>query len=309
MVVESKPILKSVLKIAAIGDIHEQWEAADALALEHLGIDLVLFVGDFGNEAVEIVEAIAQISLPKAAILGNHDAWYTASDWGRKKAPYDHHEEDRVQKQLDLLGKAHVGYGKLDFPEFNLSIVGGRPFSWGGTEWKNKDFYQDRYNIQNFPQSTNRIIEAAKSATCDHLIFLAHNGPVGLGEEAESPCGRDWQPLGGDFGDPDLGLAIAATQNLGKSIPLVTFGHMHHRLRHTQKIQRQAIATNPQGTIYFNCASVPRIIQTATQRLRNFCVVTLEDYQVTEVALVWLGTDFQQVSQHIFYSAIDHLDS
>lgn len=298
MVVTSKP----VIKIAAIGDIHEQWEAADALALQHLEVDLLLFVGDFGNEAVEVVKAIAEIPLPKAAILGNHDAWYTASDWGRKKAPYDHSQEDRVQEQLDLLGTAHVGYDKLDLPEFNLSIVGGRPFSWGGTEWKNREFYQDRYEIQNFQQSTARIISAAKSATCDHLIFLAHNGPVGLGEEPESPCGRDWQPLGGDFGDPDLGLAIATIQNLGKSIPLVTFGHMHHRLRHTQKIQRQAIATNPQGTIYLNCASVPRIIQTATQRLRNFCLVTLEAYQVTDISLVWLGDDFQVVSTNIFYS-------
>ncbi len=291
----------STIKIAAIGDIHEQWEAADALALQQLGVDLVLFVGDFGNEAVEIVKAIAEIPLPKAVILGNHDAWYTASDWGRKKAPYDQSQEDRVQEQLDLLGIAHVGYGKLDFPEFNLSIVGGRPFSWGGAEWKNRDFYEDLYGIQNFSQSTAQIINSVKDTTCEHLIFLAHNGPVGLGEEPESPCGRDWQPLGGDFGDPDLGLAIAAAQNLGKSIPLVTFGHMHHRLRHTQKIQRQAIATNPQGTIYLNCASVPRIIQTATNRLRNFCLVTLEAYKVTEVVLVWLEDNFQVVSSNTFY--------
>lgn len=293
----------SVIKIAAIGDIHEQWEAADALALQHLGVDLLLFVGDFGNEAVEIVKAIAEIPLPKAVILGNHDAWYTASDWGRKKAPYDQSQEDRVQEQLDLLGVNHVGYGKLDLPEFNLSIVGGRPFSWGGTEWKNRDFYEDLYGIQNFSQSTAQIVSSVKDATCEHLIFLAHNGPVGLGEEPESPCGRDWQPLGGDFGDPDLGLAIAAAQNLGKSIPLVTFGHMHHRLRHTQKIQRQAIATNPQGTIYLNCASVPRIIQTATNRLRSFCIVTLEAYQVTEVVLVWLEDNFQVVSTNVLYSS------
>ncbi len=301
MVVKSGPVIKPILKIAAIGDIHEQWEAADALALQHLGVDLLLFVGDFGNEAVEVVRAIAGIPLPKAVILGNHDAWYTASDWGRKKAPYDQSQEDRVQEQLDLLGVTHVGYGKLDFPEFNLSIVGGRPFSWGGTEWKNRDFYEDRYGIQNFSQSTAQIINAVKDAACEHLIFLGHNGPVGLGEEPESPCGRDWQPLGGDFGDPDLGLAIATAQNLGKSIPLVTFGHMHHRLRHNQKIQRQAIATNPQGTIYLNCASVPRIIQTATNRLRNFCLVTLEAYRVTEVVLVWLEDNFQVVSTNILY--------
>lgn len=47
------------LKIAVVGDIHDQWEVEDGNALKHLGVDLVLFVGDFGNESVEVVRAIA----------------------------------------------------------------------------------------------------------------------------------------------------------------------------------------------------------------------------------------------------------
>ncbi|HBE31491.1 MAG TPA: TIGR04168 family protein, partial [Cyanobacteria bacterium UBA11368] len=43
---------KQVIKIAVVGDVHDQWEEQDAGALEHLGVDLVLFVGDFGNESV-----------------------------------------------------------------------------------------------------------------------------------------------------------------------------------------------------------------------------------------------------------------
>ena len=35
----------------------------------------VLFAGDFGEEAVEIVEDVAELPHPKAVILGNHDAW------------------------------------------------------------------------------------------------------------------------------------------------------------------------------------------------------------------------------------------
>ena len=30
---------------------------------------------DFGNEAVDVVEQVAQVEGPKAIILGNHDAW------------------------------------------------------------------------------------------------------------------------------------------------------------------------------------------------------------------------------------------
>ncbi len=107
-----------VIKIAVVGDIHDQWEADDGIALQQLNVDLVLFVGDFGNESVEVVRAIAALDIPKAAIFGNHDAWYTATDWGRKKCPYDHKKEDWVQQQIDLLGDTHVGYGKLDFPAY-----------------------------------------------------------------------------------------------------------------------------------------------------------------------------------------------
>jgi len=88
-------------KIAVIGDVHDQWEIEDNLALEALQVDLALFVGDFGNESLEIVGRIASLSLPKAVILGNHDAWYSATPWGRKQCPYDRDKEDRVTAQLE----------------------------------------------------------------------------------------------------------------------------------------------------------------------------------------------------------------
>ena len=36
---------------------------------DHLG------AGDFGEEAISLVKQIAQVTVPKAVILGNHDAW------------------------------------------------------------------------------------------------------------------------------------------------------------------------------------------------------------------------------------------
>ena len=120
------------------------------LRSHHLGIDLVLFVGDFGNEAVSVVRAIAQVNLPKAVIFGNHDAWYSATDWGRKKCPYDRQVEDRLQQQLDLMAGVHVGYGKLDFPAWGFTVVGARPFSWGGSTWKNEEFYEAQFGVKEF---------------------------------------------------------------------------------------------------------------------------------------------------------------
>lgn len=287
------PSLDQTCRIAVVGDVHDQWGEEDAIALRHLAIDLVLFVGDFGNEVVDLVRQIAALDLPKAVILGNHDAWYTATEWGRQKCPYDRTQEDRVQQQLDLLGVTHVGYDKLDFPEFGLTVVGGRPFSWGGPEWKYPDFYANRYGITDMATSTQRIMQAVDAATHDTLLFIGHCGPTGLGDAPEDPCGRDWKPLGGDFGDPDLAAAIRYAQQQNKAVPLVTFGHMHHHLRHRKDQLRRRLHQDPYGTLHLNAACVPRVIQTKTGSQRCFSVVTLQQGQITQAHQVWIDQDFK----------------
>ncbi|MBV9386221.1 MAG: TIGR04168 family protein [Chroococcidiopsidaceae cyanobacterium CP_BM_ER_R8_30] len=289
------------IKIAVVGDVHDQWEADDGIALEQLDIDLVLFVGDFGNESVDVVRTIAALDIPKAAVFGNHDAWYSATEWGRKQCPYNREQEDWVQQQIDLLGETHVGYGKLDFPKLKLTVVGSRPFTWGGEVWKNADFYQERFGVKNFAESTDRMVAAAKSAAYKTVIFLGHNGPVGLGDRPEDPCGKDWQPIGGDYGDPDFSEAIAQTRAVGKTIPLVTFGHMHHKLRHTSKHLRTPIYASQEGTVYLNAASVPRIVQTGSDHRRNFSIVSLQAGGVSQISLVWVGKDFTVASEQILY--------
>ncbi|WP_017715947.1 TIGR04168 family protein [Kamptonema formosum] len=289
------------IKIAVIGDVHDQWEEADRQSLKHLGVELVLFVGDFGNESLPVVRAIAGLDIPKAAILGNHDAWHTATDWGRSQCPYDRHQEDRVREQLNVLGEAHVGYGKLDFPELGLTVVGSRPFTWGGSEWKYSDFYRERFGVGSFEASAARIMAAVRQAGSETVIFLGHNGPTGLGDLPEDPCGKDWNPIGGDFGDPDFEEAIVQTRALGKQIPLVAFGHMHHRLRHTQKRLRRCVHVSSEGTVYLNAASVPRIVQTPTDRRRNFSIVSLCAGAVEQISLVWVNQDFRVASEQILY--------
>ncbi|MFB6275411.1 MAG: TIGR04168 family protein [Halothece sp.] len=292
--------------IAVVGDVHDQWERADNDSLEALGVDLALFVGDFGNEAVPVVQQVANLRLPKAVILGNHDAHYSASKRGRKRCPYDPTQEDRVAQQLNLLGESHVGYNKQDFSRLHLSVVGSRPFSWGGSKWRNRAFYQQRYGIDGFEASTKRIMEAVKTTAYPTAIFLAHNGPKGLGGNPHDSCGRDWHPAGGDYGDPDLASAIAQTRQLGKTIPLVTFGHMHHRLRYTNRYQRTAVVKDEQGTVYLNAACVPRIIKTPQgKRVRKFFLVSLRDGFVAQIRLVWVAQDVSIVQEQIFDSQVE----
>lgn len=289
--------------IAAIGDIHDQWSDHDNEALAALNVDLALFVGDFGNEAVPIVGTIAASTVPKAVMLGNHDAWYSASPWGQKRCPYDRDREDRVQQQLDLLGPDHVGYGHKDLSRLGLSVVGGRPFSWGGDAWKNEQFYRDRYGVHSFDESGERIKTATAAATYDHLIFLAHNGPFGLGREPEDPCGRDWQPRGGDFGDPDLTAAIEFARDRDRRVSLVVFGHMHHRLRHRSDRLRRIVTQDAAGTLYLNAACVPRLQTLDGTPAHHFMLVHYCGNTIDAIEQVWVDRHGHRLDATSLYRA------
>ena len=63
------------MRLAVIGDVHGQWHAADVVALQRLGAHCALFVGDYGEEDLALVQSIAEIQHVKAMLLGNHDAW------------------------------------------------------------------------------------------------------------------------------------------------------------------------------------------------------------------------------------------
>ena len=297
------PVQQSAIKIAVIGDIHDLWELEDNAALKHLDVDLALFVGDYGNEAVEVVRRIAAVDLPKAAVMGNHDAYYSASNKGIKKCPYDREKEDWVQLQMDLLGEAHIGFGKREFPQFGLTVVGGRPFSWGGSKWRYRKFYRDRFNVKSFDESLDLILAAADEAEHNTVIFVGHAGPYGLGDRPEDICGKDWgKRIGGDYGDPDFAEAIALTQAAGRHVPLVAFGHMHHKLKNTARRLRKRIAVGVTGTVYFNAANVPRIEKTETGSQRSFSLVTLTQGTVEAIVQVWLNSAFEEISEEILYT-------
>ncbi|MEM6451079.1 MAG: TIGR04168 family protein [Cyanobacteria bacterium P01_D01_bin.105] len=298
-----RPDIQAIVKIAVIGDIHDLWELEDNAALKHLNVDLALFLGDYGNEAVDVARRIAAVDVPKAAVMGNHDAYYSASNKGIKKCPYDRDKEDWVQLQIDLLGEAHVGFGKKEFPQLGLTIVGARPFSWGGSKWRYKKFYRERFDIRSFDDSLDLILAAADEAEHNTIIFMGHVGPYGLGAQPDDPCGKDWGKYssGGDYGDPDFAEAIALTQQAGKHIPLVTFGHMHHKIKNTNQL-RKRVAVGSTGTLYFNAANVPRIETTQQGNRRSFSVVTLNHGNVEAIDLIWLDANFQTISTEVLYA-------
>eukprot|EP00741_Cyanophora_paradoxa_P019952 tig00021179_g19257.t1 len=262
--------------LAVIGDVHEQWGPADVDVLRALRPDLTLFVGDFAEENEALIREIASYDLPKCVVLGNHDAQYSMDNWGKNKyierfGGEDGHDDDRFGRILESLGEDHVGFGVRDFPELDISVVGGRPCSWGGAFPAHCAPFFERYfgGVPTAEASSLKIFEAAKRARCRNLVFLSHNGPYGLGDRPSDPVGRDWgNTPGGDQGDPDLAEAMrwtreelekAAEGDTGapRTVLLSAFGHMHRLLQNKQGMRRM-VHRDEHGVVHVNAAHVPR---------------------------------------------------
>jgi uncharacterized protein (TIGR04168 family) len=238
-----------VATLTVVGDVHRWWRSADATFLERSHPDLALFVGDLGDEDVEIVRRIVELPVPKAVILGNHDAWQS---FGRKAATA------KLQESLALLADDHIAYAVREVPRAGISVIGARPFSWGGQSLRSPELYDEIYGIHTMRQSAAAIVDAARNAQHRDLVILAHNGPLGLGAEPTDIFGKDFGKPGGDWGDRDLALAIQRIEGTGLRVRAVIAGHMHHKLVHPRGAERTRFLRRG-DTLFLNAAYVPRV--------------------------------------------------
>ena len=233
-----------------VGDVHGHWTDDDRRFLEEGDQDLVLFVGDLGDEDVEIVRAIAAIDVPKVVILGNHDAWQSFS----KRRP-----TEQLLDSLSLLGDQHLAYGRYEVPAAGITLIGGRPYSWGGVDLRSPEIYSELCGVRTMRQSAAKIVELARQAEHKHLAILAHNGPIGLSSSPQDIYGKDFgRRPGGDWGDRDLALAIDQLRAGGRSLPAVIAGHMHDHLCAPHDGPRTRFVQQD-GTTFINPAVVPRV--------------------------------------------------
>ena len=265
----------ATLRIAIAGDLHGQWDGLDEEVLAALAPDALLVVGDLSYGQQLIPKRLTRLSLPVACILGNHDTGRDAS--GRT-----------LQRQLDLLGDLHCGWGLRELHPPGLAVVGARPASAGGGHYLNRAA-EAVFGPVGLEESAERIRGAALSADPSlPLVVLAHSGPSGLGSGAADPCGRDWKAPACDWGDQDLALAIDRIRR-SRPVPLVVFGHMHHRLKRGQG-ERQSFSRDRSGTTYLNTACVPRHGEDPQGRaLRHFSWVEFEDGVLQEVSHRWFS--------------------
>lgn len=287
-------------KLVCIGDIHGAWTESDESALRALNPDLALFVGDFGDENVHVTRRISNFAAATdfgvATVFGNHDAFFTASENGRRRAPYDKGLECRVTEQMRLLQEHDVSYRSVAFDDVGLSVCGGRAFSVGGPHWKHKEFYRRFVGVEDEAHSRRKMERAVEASLFPTLVFLSHNGPTGLGAAPTDPCGKDWGDFpGGDYGDADLRAAIEKARLEGRRVPLTVFGHMHKQLMRNRGV-RTMVTTEPDGesggvTVMVNAAVVPRhkVGHASRQRLHHFQVVALgEAGDVEKVTETWV---------------------
>lgn len=304
-------------KVICVGDIHGQWDEFDESAIRNLNPDLVLFVGDYGNEDVVITRRVAQFAATAefgvATVFGNHDSFYTQSVSGMRRAPYNKSEECRVTTQMEIMAPYDVSYRSAGFDKLGISVCGGRSFSVGGPNWKYSEFYRRFIGVYGIDHSATKLKEAVARTQFESLIFLSHSGPVGLGKLPNDPCGKDWgtEP-GGDYGDRDLRAAIETARQLGLRVPLTVFGHMHRTLMNDQG-DRIMLKTEPDGntgqlTVMLNAAVFPRHgVHSTGFKLRHFQVVQIgESGYVDSVKETWASPEGEVFRSIDLFEATDH---
>ncbi len=263
-------------EILVLGDLHGQYDEVDARFIEKRSPLLTVFVGDLGDEDPEIASKVCELRTPQVVILGNHDAWRSF----REKKP-----TKELHETLARVGNKHLAYRRHELPEIGMTMVGARPFSWGGLSLRSPELYKELFGIENHEESAERIVEVAEEADTKRIILVAHNGPMGLGDRSGDIVGKDFGKPGGDWGDLDLQLALRQLEDLGFEVPIVIFGHMHHRLLFPRGSTRERCVVRG-NTVFFNSARVPRIWQPRdadTGPIRHFATLTFRDKQLFRV--------------------------
>ncbi len=272
--------------LTIVGDVHRFWRAFDTDYLERLQPDLTMFVGDLGDEDVEMARTVAALEVPKVVMLGNHDAWESFTK--RQVTP-------RLREILDVLGTDHLGYDVREVPAAGISVIGARPFSWGGQSLRSPELYTQLYDVHTHRQSAAKIVEAARRAQHRDLIVLAHNGPLGLSQDPHDIYGKDFGRPGGDWGDRDLALALQRIEDLGLRVRMVVAGHMHHLLVHPRGEQRVRFC-RLSDTIYLNPAVVPRVRDVTLGSESYFVRTRWADGRCLSVEEVWVDAHSQERS-------------
>ena len=229
--------------------------------------------------------------LEKTAVYlpGNHDAvtlWQLIGEvkqWHWLSWLGSIGQELRVNALRKRLGNIMLaGYSHHHFKANGeaITVVAARPHAMGGPSLSFAPYLRRRFGVHSLAESTKRLEGCISQARTERLIFLAHNGPTGLGKQQADIWGKDFRAEGGDWGDPDLEGAVAYAKAKGKTVVAVVAGHMHHSLKFggTRRWHHYQDSTH-----YINAARVPRI---STENFHHYVRLTLSESKTTVEEIV-----------------------
>ena len=283
-------------KIALIGDIHHQFNQHDVTTFNQSAYDLLLFTGDLANyrhqEGIATARQMAQLQKPALIIPGNHDTLTAPQllaeikQWPRLCRWLALGQPRRLRQWQRALGPVQVGgYSLHAMPKAaDVTVIVARPFAMGGSILHCQPQLKRQFGIGTMAESAARLCQLVAEAPGERLIFLAHNGPTGLGSRPDAMWGNDFQPEAGDFGESDLREAITFAQQQGKTVLAVVAGHMHH---HAKTGGQRPWHVEQDGIHYINAARVPRIFEEDGRTYHHHICLTLEGDSVTVCEELW----------------------
>jgi uncharacterized protein (TIGR04168 family) len=256
-------------KIAVIGDVHLFWDETDTAIFNESDYDLVLFVGDLAGyvqyKGLRLARSLRELRVPAMCIPGNHDGLH-AFQLGAEVAPRAHRlrrvftqgQSRRCKNLEEALGPVELlSYERrrLEVNGVALNLVAARPHSIGGKRLACIRYLQKDFDIGSMDDSSARLKSLVD--VCDEapILFLAHNGPSGLGDRANSIWGCDFRKKEEDWGDRDLEVAVRYAQESGRHVLGAVAGHMHRR---TKKGKHRPLSVEKDGMLFVNAAEVPR---------------------------------------------------
>jgi uncharacterized protein (TIGR04168 family) len=273
------------MRLGVIGDVHLAFDAHDVSSLDGEGYDRLLFVGDLASythrRGLSVARAIGTLKTPALVMPGNHDAAHVGQMAAEvleadSLIPFLGAGQAKRAKELEsaLAPAELVGFSshRMSKGSLSIDILAARPHTAGGTHFSFKPWLVERYGVDGFESSAQRMRELVDASTADAIVFFAHNGPTGLGERRDDPWGCDFKQSEGDFGDIDLRHAIDYALER-KRVLAVIAGHMHHRLKGGG--QRRWLAEQD-GVLYVNAARVPRIFRRTGRVLRHHVELVIE---------------------------------
>ncbi len=166
-----------MVRVAAVGDLHVGEDSADVWCARFDGVaddaDLLLLAGDLTQGGLErearmLADALRPLSIPRVAVLGNHD----------------HHGEqpDAVRRVLEAAG-VEVLEGDATVVEvggMRMGIAGTKGFGGGFAGACGSDFGEAEMKafIRHTHALSDRLEGALAGLATDHRIALLHYSPV-----------------------------------------------------------------------------------------------------------------------------------